>query len=186
MSKNLLIAAGLACIFLAGCGSSDDSAKGGDGTTASLDGSAATGWNGTDACAVIDEAEMGEVMKSEVTEASLALVHQPDGPTAGTSECSYIFADGGRASVTTRWSPINDNTPETMAMTRSTLAQTMSAFTDKKLEDVPGVGKSAFFVPGINQFNVFLDDARMMIINLPSAPAAEAKDRSIALVAKAS
>ena len=184
MTNKAIIAVGLACILLAGCGGQGEG-EGGSGTEVAAGGMPAN-WKATDACSIIDKAEMGEVMKSEVTDATVALVHEPDTSAAATSECSYILADGGRASVMTRWSPIDDNTPESIALTRSTMAETMSAFTDKQIEDVPGVGKAAFFVPGVNQFNVFLDDARMMIITLTSAPDAEAKDRAVALVAKAS
>jgi hypothetical protein len=175
-----LIATSLACALLAGCGSS------GDGKAAPSGGSTLANWNATDACSIVDKAEMGEVMKSAVTDASLAMVHEADSTAAATSECSYIFADGGRASVMTRWSPINDNTAESIATARSVTGESVKAFSDKPVEDVPGVGKAAFFVPKINQFNVFLDDARMVIITLPSAPDAEAKDRAIALAAKAS
>jgi hypothetical protein len=65
------------------------------------------------------------------------------------------------------------------------MASTIKAFSDKPIEDVPNVGKAAFFVPKINQFNVFLDDARMVIITLPRAPDATAKDQAIALAGKA-
>jgi hypothetical protein len=182
MSRNAIIAAGLACILLSGCGSSD---KGGDAAVAAAAGGMPANWKATDACSIVDKGEMGEVMKSAVTETSLAMVHEPDTSSAATSECSYILADGGRASVMTRWSPIDDNTAESIATTRSTMASTIKAFSDKPIEDVPNVGKAAFFVPKINQFNVFLDDARMVIITLPSAPDATAKDQAIALAGKA-
>lgn len=183
MSSKSMIAAGFACLLLAGCGGASDGE--GEADTAAAEGGMPANWKATDACSIIDKAEMGEVMKSEVSETSVAFVHEPGAADAGTSECTYIFADGGRASVMTRWSPIADNTDEAIATARSTTAATVAAFTDKPVEDVPGVGKSAFFVPGINQFNVFLDDSRMMIITLGSAPNEEAKDRAIALVAKA-
>lgn len=185
MSK-YAIAVGLACVLLAGCGSSSGSGEASGGSAEASAGGMPGNWKATDACSIIDKAEMGEVMKSGVTDASLAMVHEADSTAAATSECSYIFADGGRATVMTRWSPINDNTAESIATARSVTGESVKAFSDKPVEDVPGVGKAAFFVPKINQFNVFLDDARMVIITLPSAPDAEAKDRGIALAGKAS
>src|SRR5690349_10745205 len=110
MNKLAIVAAGLACIVLSGCGDNGAGREAG-GSTAATGGMPAN-WKATDACSIIDKAEMAEVMKSEVTETSLALVHEPDAAAAGTSECTYLLADGGRAAVMTRWSPIDDNTPE--------------------------------------------------------------------------
>ncbi len=187
MSKSLAIAAGLACLLLTGCGSkgSDAGAVADEGEAAAAGGNMPAAWKATDACSIVDKAEMGEVMQAEVTETALGLVHEPDASSAGTSECTYSFKDGGSVTVMTRWSPIADNTADAIAATRSTTASTMAAFSDKKLEDIPGVGKAAFFVPGINQFNVFLDDSRMMILTLGGMSADQAKQRAIALVGKA-
>ena len=187
MSKSALILVGSACVLLAGCGSGGSGEGGASGEaaeTASTGGMPAD-WKATDACSIVDKAEMAEVMKAEVAETSLGLVHEPDGATAATSECTYALKDGGTVTVMTRWSPIADNTPETIAATRSASASALKAFSDKALEDVPGVGKAAFMVPGINQFTVFLDDSRMMVISLGSVPAGEEKDRAIALVGTA-
>jgi hypothetical protein len=182
MSKITVIVAGLSVLALAGC-------KGGSENGQPAEASSSSGmpanWKATDACSIIDKATMGEVMKAEVTETSLGLVHEPDAATAGTSECKYTFKDGGDATVMTRWSPIADNTAEAISATRSVTASSMKAFSDKPIEDVSGVGKAAFLVPGINQFNVFLDESRFMVITLGGAPANEVKDRVIALARKA-
>ncbi len=86
-----------------------------DGTAVAAGGMPAN-WKATDACSIVDKAEMGEVMKSEVTDATRSRwCMSRASAAAGTSECSYILADGGRASVMTRWSPINDNTAESIA-----------------------------------------------------------------------
>jgi len=187
MSKIALILAGSACVLLAGCGGGGSSESGASGEAAEAAGTGGmpADWKATDACSIIDKAEMAEVMKTEVTETSLGLVHEPDGMTAATSDCTYTLKDGGTVTVMTRWSPTADNTPETIAATRSASASALKAFSDKPLEDVPGVGKAAFMVPGINQFNVFLDDSRMMVISLGGVPAGEEKERAIALVGKA-
>jgi len=142
-------------------------------------------WKATDACSIIDKAEMAAVMKSEVTQTALDMASEPGPGSAGTSQCTYTLADGGKATVMTRWSPIADNSAEAIAATRAAAASSVKAFTDRPVEDVPGVGKAAFLVPGINQFNVFLDDSRMMIITLADAPAGEGKAMAVALAKKA-
>lgn len=186
MNKAMIFAA-LACLpMVAGCsgggeGGSNDKAASGSAAT----GGAGAGWDATDACSIVTRAEMAEVMKSEVSEATVGLVNEAAGSNAATSECTYIFKDGGRASVMTRWSPINDNTDKAISGARSTVAATVKAFTDRPVEDVGGVGKAAFFVPKINQLNVYLDDARMVMITIASAPDATAKDQAIALARKA-
>lgn len=179
MSRTTLFLASLIfALPLAACGGSGaGNSAAGEEKVADAGGSSAS-WKATDACSIIDKAEMGAAIKVEVTETSLALVNEANGPNAATSECTYLLKDGGRASVMTRWSPINDNTDDAIKMARSTLTETVKAF-GKTIEEVPGVGKAAFFVPGINQLNVYLDDARMMIITVPGG--AEGKDQAIAL-----
>ena len=144
------------------------------------------GWNATDACSIIDKAEMAGVMGAGVSDGVLSMVHEPDQATVGVSECGYTLADGDRVSVLTRWSPVADNTPESIATTRSVMADTLKAAGGPQVEDLSGVGKAAFFVPKINQLDVFLDDARMLVLTLPtSLDAADAKEKGLALVATA-
>lgn len=183
MRKGSLIAAGLAASLLAACGQGTKTEVVAEGTDESTSDGAGmpADWKATDACSIIDKAEMGAAMKSPVTETALSLVSEASGANAATSECSYTLADGGKATVMTRWSPIADHTPDTIATTRSAAAASLKAFSQKEVEDVPGVGIGAFLVPGINQFNVFLDPRRMVMITISSAPDAEAKDRAVAL-----
>lgn len=187
MNKVMIVAA-LACTTLiAGCGSGD---KGGEaGKAGSEPAAAASGmpasWKATDACSIVTSAEMAEVMKAEVSEATVGLVNEAAGNNAATSECTYLFKDGSRATVMTRWSPIDDNNEAAIGTAKSTVAETVKAFTDRPVEDVAGLGKAAFFVPKINQLNVFLDDARMVMVTIASAPDATAKDQAVALARKA-
>lgn len=174
-----------ALLLLAGCGNpSGTGASGGDATPANSAKTASTSWDATDACALLDKAALGAALKDEVTETSLALVHQASGAEAATSECTYLLASGGRASLMTRNSPIADNTDDAMALARKTTEQSLSSFTDKKVETVPTLGKSAFFVPGINQLNVFIDDSKFVILTISSAPDATAKATAVELVGK--
>jgi len=190
MTKRAMMIAALACTTLiAGCsggseGKGDDAGKAGSESADATSGMPAS-WKATDACSIITSAEMAEVMKAEVSEATVGLVNEANGPNAATSECTYIFKDGGRASVMTRWSPIGDNDDAAIGGAKSTVAATVKAFTDRPVEDVSGLGKAAFFVPKINQLNVYLDDVRMVMVTISSAPDATAKDQAIALARKA-
>lgn len=172
------------CALLAGCGGSQggDKAAGGDGAKVA----AAADWDATDACARLDKAVVGAALGTTVTETSLAFVHRPmGGGDAATSECTYTLAGGGEAKLMTRNSPIADNTPEVIAATRKTTAETMGMFSKRPIEDVPGLGKGAFFVPGINQMNVFLDDRRLVILTIDNVPDDKAKQIAADLVRKA-
>lgn len=171
-----------AALMLAGCGSTGDA--GGNGSSDTGQAKATNvGWDATDACALLDKSAVGAALKDEVTEASVALVHQASGAEAATSECTYMLAGGSRASLMARNSPIADNTDEAMTLARKATEQSMAAFSNKKIEDVPGLGKSAFFVPGINQLNVF-DDRKFVILTISSAPDATAKATAVELVGK--
>jgi len=182
-------AAILCALALSACGAGSESGEGGDALAASggMPKNWPGNWKATDACSVLDKAAVSAELKVEVAETQLGLVNEPGEQTAATSECVYVTSDGSRvASLMTRWSPINDNTAEVIATARSTTASAMSAFTDSKIEDIAGVGKSAFIVPGINQLNVFLDDARMIVLTVEKVPdGASGKDVTVALARKA-
>jgi ABC-type glycerol-3-phosphate transport system substrate-binding protein len=182
----LSLAGATAILLLAGCGGNGGSSTGNSSsttTTTTNDPKVATGgWDATDACALLDKATLGAALKDQVTETSLGLVHQASGGEAATSECNYLLASGGRVSFMARNSPIADNTDGAIAAARKATQQSVSAFTDKKVEDVPGLGKAAFFVPGINQLNVFIDDSKFVILTIGSAPDATAKETAVALV----
>lgn len=175
------IATLVACALLAGCGGSqgDDKAAGNDATIAA-------DWDATDACARLDKGVLGAALGDRVTETSLAFVHRSmGGGDASTSECTYALASGGKVTLMTRNSPIADNTPQVIAMTKKTTAETLGAFGgDKTVEDVPGLGKAAFFVPRLGQMNVFLDDARLVVLTLDTLPPDKAKRIAADLVGK--
>lgn len=192
--RTLIWAAAFGCaLALSGCGSKDTGASGEQddaveaGVKAAGGGGMPANWKATDACAILDKAVVAEILKQPVSDAQVSLVHEPGSVDAGTSECTYAGADGGTvASLMTRWSPINDNTAESIAGAKSAMVATMKAFSDKQIEDVPGLGKAAFFAPGIDQLNVFIDDARMITVTVRKIPdGANGKDIAIALAKKA-
>lgn len=174
-----LLATCAATLILAGCGSSNDASGGADAGADQL-----SGWDATDACALLDKAAVGATLGDKVTETNLGLVNQASGPNAATSECTYMLASGSRASLMARNSPIADNTDASIKLARNATQEAVSAFTDKKVEDIAGMGKAAFFVPGINQLNVFIDDKRFVILTISSAPNESAKATAVDLFAK--
>ena len=144
-------------------------------------------WNAADACSIVDKAAVAEILGREIASTQLSLVHEAGSADAATSECAYLGADGASvARLMTRWSPINDNTTDSIAMARSSTAATMKAFSSVPLEDVPGLGKAAFLAPNISQLNVFIDDARMIVVTVEKVPdGASGKDLAVALARKA-
>lgn len=180
-----------AAFALSACGSGGDPAPGG-GTDASAPVAAAAGggipanWKATDACSILDKAVVAQVLKVPVPQATVALVHEPGTADAGTSECSYLGADGAAvATLMTRWSPINDNTADAIAGAKSTMNATLKGFGKGPVEDVPGLGKAAFVASGLGQLSVYLDDARMVIVTPSKVPdGANAKDVAIELARK--
>jgi hypothetical protein len=183
------LALAIACGLVAGCDKGGDSATPGSEASVSA-GSAAKGpdnWNAADACSILDKTTVGEILKQDVTEAQLGLVNEASTTAAATSECTYANKDGEQvASLMTRWSPINDNQPATIAMAKQAAAASVKAFTDLPIEDVPGLGKAAFIVPKIDALNVFIDDARLIIVTPRKVPdGILGKDVAIALAKKA-
>lgn len=177
MNKQMIFAL-VPVLVLAACGGAQPGSK--DEKPAAE----ASGWDATDACELLDKATLGAALGDTVTETSLAFVHQPTAVEAATSECTYRLKGGRTATLMVRRSPIADNTPEVIAQTRKATEATMRAFSDKTIEDVPNLGKAAFFVPGINQMNVFLDDERLVVLTVGSASKDRAKDIAGDLVKK--
>jgi hypothetical protein len=183
----LIVIAGVSLLALAGCG--DKNAEGSSAVATQGAGAAGghAGWSAADACSILDKAAVAEILKQPVADAQVSLVSEAGSATAATSECTYIGAEGGSiARLSARWSPINDNTPEAIATARSATAAAMKAFSDKPLEDVPGLGKAAFLAPQIDQLTVFIDDARMIVVTAEKVPnGASGKDIVMALAKKA-
>lgn len=164
-------------LILAGCGSSDAAPP----PSVEASGTAVASWDATDACALLDKAAVGAALNDPVTETSLAFVREASGADAATSECTYRLTSGGAARLMVRNSPIADNTPEAIAVTRKGTEQTIAAFSDEKVEEVPGLGIAAFFVPRVNQMNVYLDSKRFLILTVDTAPAETANTIAVDL-----
>lgn len=192
INKTMMVAGLGGTLLLAACNAPTGGGTVNGTATAETSASGSTGggtkppgnWNATDACTLLDKATVGAALGTQVTEAQLGLVHAADGSSAATSECTYVLAGGGRASFMARWSPIADNSDGAMNAAKNATAASIKAFSDKPVEDIAGLGKKAFFVPGINQLNVFIGEDRFVIITLASADNAHAKDIAVALAKK--
>lgn len=175
-------------LLLSGCGGADTTANGAangtapDVAVAAPKGGMPADWKATDACSIIDKATMAQVLGTPVTETMLGIVNQPGAATAATSECTYMTGEG-RATVMTRWSPIADNTDDAINAAKATMKQTMAAFGGGEVEEVPGLGKRAFWVAKVDQLQSFISEDRMVLITVPSG--AGSKDKAIALAKKA-
>lgn len=182
MRKMSFAALSAASLLLAGCGGASDTAKeSGSSETASTDGASGppAGWNAADACAVVDKAKMAAIVGKPVSEASLGLVHVSSGADATTSECSYIMEDGDRASVMLRWSPIADNSEGAINLARNGAKQTIEAF-GGTIENVDGLGKSAFWIGKTDTMNVFIGEDKFVIITLPGGSASKEQATTLA------
>ncbi|MEO7815400.1 MAG: hypothetical protein ABIR87_08130 [Sphingomicrobium sp.] len=124
---------------------------------------------------------MAEIVGQSVRETSLNLVHQANGDTAATSQCTYTLADGGQATLMMRWSPIADNSEGAINLARNGLEETLKAF-GKSLETIDGLGKAAFWAGSAGQLNVFIGEDKFVIISIPPGPAA--KDNAMTLARK--
>ncbi|MES2055106.1 MAG: hypothetical protein V4564_04130 [Pseudomonadota bacterium] len=192
INKMTMVATLSSTLLLTACNAPSGGGTANGTATAETSASGSTGggtkppgnWNATDACALLDKATVGAALGTQVTEAQLGMVHQADGSAAATSECTYTLAGGGNASFMARWSPIADNSDGAMNAAKNATAASIKAFSDKPVEDIAGLGKKAFFVPGINQLNVFIGEDKFVIITLASADNASAKGIAIALAKK--
>lgn len=186
---------GLATLMITGCGDNTGSPPNGDGndvaaapdsvapsaTAAAGNHSPPADWKATDACAVIDKAAMAALVGKLVAETSLNLVHDSDGTTAATSQCTYALTDGGQASLMMRWSPIADNSAGAINLARNGLQETLKGF-GMSLETIDGLGKAAFWADRAGQLNVFIGEDKFVIVSMPVGPAAKA--HAIALARK--
>lgn len=119
-------------------------------------------WNAEDACSLLDKATVGAALGTEIVKVVPGPVTKGTDQTAGFSTCYYDLANGQRLAFMARQSPGPDNTPEAMQRTRSELNEIVGM-----VEDVSGVGKSAFWVPKLRQLVVFLGEDRYFSLTMP-------------------
>lgn len=144
---------------LAGCGTDDavpDGGAGGGGATK------ASGWDATQACAMLDVGKLSAITGQTFEAANLMPMASMTEATAATSMCNYSGAGGAMASLLTREAPYDDATPDAIAK-----ARTANGMMDPA-KDVPGLGKAALWreVPMAKTLQVFFDERRSVVVTL--------------------
>ena len=135
----------------------------------------------SDACTILSKVDVAAVIGTFVEHTELAQVAKMTDQTAGFSTCVYTMPANKQVAFMARLSPEDDNTPEAMKSARDQAAELMGP-----AEDVPNLGKYAFWLPKLRQIVVFVDGNRYMNLTLPRGEDdATARTRAIKLVQKA-
>ncbi len=136
--RKMIVAAALT-VGLAGCGG-DEGAAGGSAPAA------ASGWDATQACAMLDVGKLSALTGMAFETAKLTPMSPMTDSTAATSMCEYAGPGGAMANVLTREAPYDDAGPE----------------------DVPGLGKAALWraAPMAKTLQVFYDERRSVVVTL--------------------
>lgn len=134
------------------------------------------------ACRVLPKEEVEKILGQKVNSANLSRAVEGTGATAALSQCTYQIAGGQTIEFFARRSPIADNTPEAIREVR----ETMKKVTLKDVEDVSGVGKTAFWAPVVNQLHVFAGENIYLFLTMRNFKnAEEAKTKSAELAHRA-
>ena len=152
--KRMMIMAALAA-GVAGCGGEDSAAGAASAPTAS-------GWDATQACAMLDVGKLSGLTGMAFETANLTPMSPMTENTAATSMCQYSGAGGAMATVLTREAPYDDATPEEIEKSRTGDGAMEPA------EDVPGLGKAALWraAPMAKTLQVFYDERRSVVVTL--------------------
>ncbi|WDA42659.1 hypothetical protein [Erythrobacter sp. BLCC-B19] len=155
MARRWIMAAALAA-GLAGCGGADGEA--GESSAPA----AASGWDATQACAMLDVGKLSALTGLAFETAKLTPMAPMTDSTAATSMCEYGGAGGASAVLLTREAPYDDATPEAIAKSRT------ADGTMEPAEDVPGLGKAALWraAPMAKTLQVFFDERRSVVVTL--------------------
>lgn len=123
---------------------------------------AASGWDATQACAMLDVGKLAGLTGLGFETAKLTPMSPMTENTAATSMCQYSGTGGAMATVLTREAPYDDATPEEIEKSRTADGSTEPA------EDVPGLGKAALWraAPMAKTLQVFYDDRRSVVVTL--------------------
>ena len=155
--KRIAVSA-LTAVALAGCGAGE---TGGDAPAARSGGSAG-GWDASQACALLDAAQLSALTGMAFETAKLTPIAAMTDESASVSMCEYSGAGGATASLLTREAPYDDATPEAIAMARTANGLMEPA------SDVPGLGKAALWrgAPMAKSLQVFFDERRSVVVTL--------------------
>lgn len=168
-------------VGLAACSSPSETSDAGAGAGAAAgSGGAALRWNAEDACSILSDKTVADALGMKVKAHELGPVSKRTDQLAGFSICYYDLENGERVAFMARQSPEPDNTPEAMQRARDEVAGGLGG-----VEDVSGLGRSAFWVPSVRQVVVFLGDDRYFNLTLPAKlNGKDLKTLALALAAK--
>jgi hypothetical protein len=173
-----LLLSGLA---LAACSGQTGGNGSGNGTAQQSGGSSASAeasWNAADACALLPKEVVEEAVGQPVTGTQLSRASAGTADTAAMSQCTYSFAGGKSLDFFARRSPVPDNNDAAMKQTRDSMTEAMGV----AAEEVPNLGKNAFWVSRGNQLHVFIGEDRYIYFMAMNAPAgADLKAAELAL-----
>lgn len=158
-----MIAAAVLATGLAGCGGGgDDGAASGSGGGGSAAAPAASSWDATKACDMLDVGKLSGITGQSFETSKIANTTPMTEATAATSLCEYSGAGGATAVLLTREAPFDDATPEAIEK-----ARTADGMMDPA-EDVPGLGKAALWraAPMAKTLQVFFDERRSVVVTL--------------------
>lgn len=153
----ILAMAVAACSNGSDAGTADGKAGAGDSGAPAM---TAQAWDATQACAALPAAEAAAIVGSEVTSAELTPMSQKTDTLSAVSMCTYNFASGAMMTVLLRDSPVDDATPEAIEKARTTDGTLSPA------RDITGLGKAALWSNERKQMQAFLDDRRLVVVNL--------------------
>ncbi|MFM7376721.1 MAG: hypothetical protein ACKO1O_01095 [Erythrobacter sp.] len=155
--NRLVIMAALAA-GVAGCGGAETGAEADAATSAP----SASGWDATQACAMLDVGKLSGLTGMAFETAKLTPMSAMTDNTAATSMCEYSGAGGAMAALLTREAPYDDATPEEIEKSRTGDGSMEPA------EDVPGLGKAALWraAPMAKTLQVFFDERRSVVVKL--------------------
>lgn len=165
----IMIMAALAA-GVAGCGEGETGAD--DAASAS----AASGWDATQACAMLDVGKLSALTGMAFETAKLTPMSPMTDSTAASSMCEYSGAGGAMAVLLTREAPHDDATPEEIEKSRT------GDGTMAPAEDVPGLGKAALWraAPMAKTLQVFYDGRRSVVVTLAGRDASLEQASAIA------
>lgn len=155
MTRRMILA--VLAAGLAGCGGADAGSGGATGGAP-----AATDWDATQACAMLDAGKLSALTGLAFETAKLVPMSPITDATAASSMCEYGGAGGAMATLLTREAPYDDATPEAIAK-----ARTANGMMDPA-GDVPGLGKAALWRAAsmAKSLQVFIDERRSMVVTL--------------------
>ena len=159
-----------------GAATAGNGASASGGTTAPASGPSL---NLTDACAVLPGDRMAQEIGLPLREADLRNVMTDSGNGMSSSRCVYDFGDG-LASLNLERFPDGSDMAAIFSGTRSLVSKNGA----EPVEDVPGLGESAFWEARSNTLYIMLSDNRQMVLTTTRLPATVNSKEALTSVAR--